>query len=117
MLSTVLPLAKRIVLLNLYISNLARWRSTVHQQFNSELRGLILRLIGLAILLGAIFTDSFIWRRLTFRYVEDQHRRHQLLQFRRLAVIAVVALVLIFDFANELGALATAMVSLPPASP
>lgn len=108
-LSAVLPLAKQIVLLNLYTSNLARWRATVHQQFNTELRGLILRLIGLAILLGAIFTASFIWRRLTFRYVEDQHRRHQLLQFRRLAVIAVVALVLIFDFANELGALATAM--------
>jgi small-conductance mechanosensitive channel len=108
-LSAILPLAKQMVLLNLYCSNLARWRTTVHQQFNAELRGLILRLLGLAILLAAIFTASFIWRRLTFRYVEDQHRRHQLLQFRRLAVIAVVALVLIFDFANELGALATAM--------
>jgi small-conductance mechanosensitive channel len=41
--------------------------------------------------------------------VQDVHRRHQLLQLRRLVVGVIAALVLIFDFANELGTLGTVM--------
>jgi small-conductance mechanosensitive channel len=104
-----LPLAKQMVLLNLYAANLERWRGLVNQQFNTELRNLILRLSGLLILLAVIFTGAVVWRKLTFRYVQDVHRRQQLLQLRRLAVGVVVALVLIFDFANELGTLGTVM--------
>jgi len=50
-----------------------------------------------------------MWRRLTFRYVEEPQRRYQLLQLRRVVVIVVVALVLLFGFASELGSLATIM--------
>jgi small-conductance mechanosensitive channel len=104
-----LPLAKQMVLLNLYAANLERWRGLVNQQFNIELRNLILRLAGLLILLAVIFTGAVVWRKLTFRYVQDVHRRHQLLQLRRLVVGVTAALVLIFDFANELGTLGTVM--------
>ena len=107
--AVMLPLAKQMVLLNLYAANLERWRGLVNQQFNIELRNLILRLSGLLILLAAIFTGAVVWRKLTFRYVQDVHRRHQLLQLRRLTVGVIVALVLIFDFANELGTLGTVM--------
>lgn len=107
--AVLLPLAKQMVLLNLYAANLERWRGLVNQQFNVELRNLILRLAGLLILLAAIFTGAVVWRKLTFRYVQDVHRRHQLLQLRRLVVGVIAALVLIFDFANELGTLGTVM--------
>jgi small-conductance mechanosensitive channel len=107
--AALLPLAKQMVLLNLYAANLERWHGLVNQQFNTELRNLILRLAGLLILLAVIFTGAVVWRRLTFRYVQDVHRRHQLLQLRRLVVGVIVALVMIFDFANELGTLGTVM--------
>ena len=107
--AVLLPLAKQMVLLNLYAANLERWRGLVNQQFNIELRNLILRLSGLLILLAVIFTGAVVWRKLTFRYVQDVHRRHQLLQLRRLVVGVIAGLVLIFDFANELGTLGTVM--------
>lgn len=104
-----MPLSKQLVLLNLYSENLSRWQGAVQDQFNETLRGLIFGLFGLAMLLGAVFAGSHIWGKLTVRYVQDFQRRHQLLQLRRLAVIAIILLVLLFDFANELGALATVM--------
>jgi small-conductance mechanosensitive channel len=107
--AALMPLSKQLVLLNLYSENLSRWSGAVQQQFNETLRGLILGLFGLAMLLGAVFAGSHIWGRLTLRYVQDFQRRHQLLQLRRLTVIAIILLVLLFDFANELGALATVM--------
>jgi small-conductance mechanosensitive channel len=107
--AVLLPLAKQMVLLNLYAANLERWRGLVNQQFNIELRNLILRLSGLLVLLAVIFTGAVVWRKLTFRYVQDVHRRHQLLQLRRLVVGVIAGLVLIFDFANELGTLGTVM--------
>jgi len=59
------------------------------------------------LLLLAIFVAAFFWRTLTFRYVQDLRRRRQLLQLRKLAVASVVSLVLVFDFTDELGTLAT----------
>jgi len=59
------------------------------------------------VLLIAIFVAAFVWRTLTFRYVQDLRRRRQLLQLRKLAVASVVSLVLVFDFTDELGTLAT----------
>lgn len=107
--AAVLPLSKQLVVLHLYSNNLERWRTAMRQQITANLRDLVFRLGGLAALLGAVFFGSLIWRRLTFRYVHDLQHRYQLLQLRRIAVIVIVALVLLFDFANELGALATVM--------
>jgi small-conductance mechanosensitive channel len=104
-----LPLTKQMVVLNLYSENLARWRAAMRQQITADLRDLLIRIGGLAILLGAVFIGALVWRRLAFRYVHDLQRRYQLLQLRRIIVVVIVALVLLFDFANELGALATVM--------
>ena len=104
-----LPLSKQIVVLELYAANLARWRVSVRQQFHDASRVLLVRVGSLATLLLALLLASSVWRRLTFRYVEEPQRRHQLLQLRRVVVIAVVALVLLFGVVNELGSLATIM--------
>lgn len=107
--AALLPLSKQVVLLNLYVQNVTRWREAARRQFNETLRSLILRLFGLALLLAVVFGAAFVWRKLAFRYVQDIQRRHRLLQLRRLTLIVVLFFVLLFDFANELGALATVM--------
>ncbi|MGH8013153.1 MAG: mechanosensitive ion channel family protein [Candidatus Binataceae bacterium] len=105
--NALLPLAKETVMLNMYTGSLERWRAANRQSFNQELRALIIRLGGLALLLVLVFIGALGWRELTFRYVHDLQRRHHLLALRRLTVIVVIGLIIIFDFANEIGALAT----------
>ncbi len=103
----VLPLSKQIVVLDLYSANLARWRDNIGEQFQFALRRLLIRLGGLVLLLIALLTAASLWRRLTFRYIQEPQRRYQLLQLRRVVMILVVALVVLFGFANDLGNLAT----------
>ncbi len=107
--AALLPLSKQVVLLNLCAENLIRWRATAQEQFAETLRRLVLRLFGSALVIALVFAAAFVWRKLAFRYVQDLQRRHQLLQLRRLILVVVLLFVLLFDFANELGALATVM--------
>lgn len=107
--AALLPLSMQKMALNQYVANLKLWRSAVTQRSRTELRNLLLRLGGLLVLLISIVGGASLWRRLTFRYVHDMQRRHQLLQLSRITVVAIIALVLLFGFANELGALATVM--------
>jgi small-conductance mechanosensitive channel len=102
-----LPLSKQELLLNLYVSNLQRWRAFVGERIKEELRALAWRLSALAALLALVAGGAIIWRRLTFRYVQDFQRRHILMQLRRVAVGIVVSLIIVFGFASELGTLGT----------
>ena len=104
-----LPLAKQDVLLNLYVSNLERWRGLVGERIKDELRALVVSLSAFGLLLAIVAGGSIIWRQLTFRYVQDFQRRHILMQLRRVTVGIVVALILIFGFASELGTLGTVL--------
>jgi small-conductance mechanosensitive channel len=104
-----LPLAKQNVLLNLYVSNLQRWRALVGERIKDELRALVVSLSAFGVLLAIIAGGAIIWRRLTFRYVQDFQRRHVLMQLRRFTVAVIVSLILIFGFASELGTLGTVL--------
>ncbi len=107
-LSTVLlPLGKQRVLLGLYKSNLTNWRNSVQTQYSSELRALLLRLVLLALVLAVVIGASELWRRAILRYVQDARRRHQFLLLRRIVVYFLVAIIIAFAFATELGSLAT----------
>ncbi|HZQ68814.1 MAG TPA: mechanosensitive ion channel family protein [Terriglobales bacterium] len=105
--ASVLPLGKQSVLLDLYKRSLGNWRNTVENEYSSELRGLILRLAVLAAVLIIVFAISEVWRRATFRYVQDVRRRYQFLLLRRIVVWFLVALIIAVAFASELGSLAT----------
>jgi small-conductance mechanosensitive channel len=107
--AALLPLSMQTMALTQYGANLKRWRADVMQRSRTELRNLLLRLGGLLLLLLSIVGGAALWRRITFRYVHDMQRRHQLLKLSRIAVVAIIALVLLFGFADELGALATVM--------
>ena len=97
------------MILTLYVSNLQRWRASIERQSNLTLRRLLVRLAVLFGLLAAIFAAAWLWRHFTFRYVQDTRRRYQFLQARRIVLAIVVTFVILFNFANEIGALATVM--------
>jgi small-conductance mechanosensitive channel len=57
-------------------------------------------LAGVILLILAV---SDIWRRFTFRYIQDSRRRHQFLILRRIIVIPLIIVVIVVAFANGLG--------------
>jgi small-conductance mechanosensitive channel len=104
-----IPLRKEKLILTEYVSNLRRWKESFDRQSNLALRRLLVRLGVLFALLTAIFAAAALWRRFTFRYVQDRTRRYQFLQARRIVLGVVVTFVILFNFASEIGALATVM--------
>ena len=104
-----IPLRKEAVILTLYVSNLRRWRAAIDGKSKLALRHLMVRLAILCALLAAIFAAASLWRHFTFRYVQDTRRRYQFLQARRIVLAIVVTFVILFNFANQIGALATVM--------
>jgi hypothetical protein len=105
--AVVLPLAKQSILLDLYSRSLGNWRDSVQALYVSQVKSLALRLIVLAVILGFVFALSSVWRRATFRYVQDVRRRYQFLLLRRIVVWSLIAVIVAVAFASELGTLAT----------
>jgi small-conductance mechanosensitive channel len=105
--ASVVPLAKAGILLNLYKRTIASWRDTVRAQYTAELKGLVLRLAVLAIIIALVLGMSQLWRKATFRYVQDVRRRYQFLLLRRFVVWFLIVMILAVAFASELGSLAT----------
>jgi len=102
-----ISLRKQNILLGLYERSLSNWQADVSTDLKQSLKGLLVRLAGLAIALGAVFIIGEVWRRAIFRYVHDVRRRYQFLLMRKIALWCGVGLVLIFAFVTELGAVAT----------
>jgi small-conductance mechanosensitive channel len=100
-------LGKQGILLNLYKRSLNNWQTEVSSEFKENIKGLLARLAGLGIALGAVLLVGEVWRRAIFRYVHDARRRYQFLLIRKIAIWCGVTLVLIFAFVTELGAVAT----------
>jgi small-conductance mechanosensitive channel len=100
-------LGKQGILLNLYKGSLANWQNEVSSEIKERVRSLLARLFVLAIALGAVFLVGELWRRAIFRYVHDVRRRYQFLLIRRISLWCCMAIVLLFAFVTELGAVAT----------
>ncbi|HEV2113815.1 MAG TPA: mechanosensitive ion channel family protein, partial [Terriglobales bacterium] len=105
--ANVVPLGKQAILLDLYQRNVGAWRSTVQVEYSAALKRLIFRLVMLGIVLGIVLAISELWRRATFRYIQDHRRRLQFLLMRRIVVWAVMAVIIALSFASEIGSLAT----------
>jgi small-conductance mechanosensitive channel len=105
--SMVLPLSKQAVLLDLFKSNLSRWRDAVKTQYQFDLKNLGVRLLVLTLVVGSFFMLGEIWKRATFRYVHDFRRRYQFLLLRRILLWFVIAVTIAFALATEIGSLAT----------
>jgi small-conductance mechanosensitive channel len=104
---SVTDLAKQNILLDLYKNSLTNWRTEVGVEIKERLKSLLLRIFGLLIALGVVLIIGEVWRRTILRYVHDPRRRYQFLLMRRIVLWIAVALVLIFAFVTEIGAVAT----------
>jgi small-conductance mechanosensitive channel len=105
--ATLAPLSKQAILLDLYKRSLSNWQADVAGKFKEKIKSLLVRLVGLAMVLGAVFVIGEIWRKAIFRYVHDSRRRYQFLLIRRIVLWTAAGIVLIFAFVAELGAVAT----------
>jgi small-conductance mechanosensitive channel len=102
-----LPLSQEGVLLDQYRRNLSSWRDNAKSQYFDALKALGVRLAILLVLLAIVFAAAEAWRRGVLRYVQEPRRRYQLLMVRRIVCWALVAAIVGFTFATDLGSLAT----------
>jgi small-conductance mechanosensitive channel len=105
--AAVLPLTKQSILLDLYKRNLMNWEGTVKSRYRSDLRGLLVRLLLLAMALGFVLAAAELWRRAIFRYVHESRRRYQFLLIRKIVMWFSIVMVVAFAFASQLGSVAT----------
>jgi small-conductance mechanosensitive channel len=102
-----LPLSKLSILLGIYKRSLADWQNSVGNQYNSDLRSLLLRLGVLTVILAIVFILSSIWRRAIVHYVHDVRRKYQLLLIRKIVLWVALVVVITFSFASQLTSVAT----------
>ena len=105
--ASLLPLGKQSILLDVYRRTATNWRNAVDNQYQSEWKGLLVRLVGLAVVIGALLGVSQLWRRAIFRYITESRRRYQFLLIRRIVMWCVIAIIVATAFASELGAVTT----------
>ena len=101
------PLSQEIVILDQSRTNFIEWRKSISTESQYDLRGLLTRVVGIALALAAVFILSEVWRRLVFRYIHDPRRRRQFLLMRRFVTGFLVGVVLIMGFVSEFSSLAT----------
>jgi small-conductance mechanosensitive channel len=105
--ASMLPLSKQGVLLDLYKRSLLNWQDAIKAEFRQELRTLLTKLSGLALLIAALFAMGEVWRRAIYRYVQETRRRYQFLLLRRIVLWVGIAILIAFTFASELGSVVT----------
>ena len=105
--TAMLPISQELVTLDDSRANLVSWRTAVDAEYSTVLRHLLLRVLLIALALGALLVVSQVWQRLTVKYVHDLRRRRQLLVVRRLVVGFLGGIVLIFGFVTQFNSLAT----------
>jgi small-conductance mechanosensitive channel len=101
------PLSKEDLLLNQFRHNLGTWRAAVESQFHDAIKTLVVRLSILTVVLALVFVGAELWKRAVLRYIQELRRRQLLLLLRRIALWALVAVIVGFAFASELGSIVT----------
>src|SRR5580658_6993763 len=101
------PLSKEDLLLNQFRHNLGTWRAAVDSQYRDAIKTLGIRLGVLTVVLAIVFVGAELWKRAVLHYIHELRRRQLLLLLRRIAVWALVAVIIGFAFASELGSIVT----------
>jgi small-conductance mechanosensitive channel len=102
-----IPLSKEGVLLNQYRRTVGNWRDAVKDRHRDALKTLGVRSSVLAALLILTFAAAEVWRRAVIHYIHDTRRRYQFLLLRRIALWCLIAVIVGFAFASELGSIVT----------
>ena len=105
--AALVPLSQEVVVLDQSKANLLEWHRSITRQSGRALRALLLHVGTIVIALGLVLVLSEVWRRATFRYIQDVRRRRQFLTIRRFVVGFLMGIVLILGFVSEFSSLAT----------
>ena len=105
--AALVPLSQEVVVLDQSKANLLEWRRSITRQSGYVLRALLLHVGTIVIALGLVLVLSEVWRRATFRYIQDLRRRRQFLTIRRFVVGFLMGIVLVLGFVSEFSSLAT----------
>ena len=107
-LSTALvPLSQQQILIDGAQGDLEELRTTLQAQRNGTARSLFIRsaLIGGGVIV--LLAISALWRRGTFRYIQDLRRRRQLTIVRRVVIGSVMAVIVVLGVISDFGSVAT----------
>jgi small-conductance mechanosensitive channel len=103
----IVPLGEQGVTVDNAHSLLEEWRDSLAARTATVARYLALRLGFLLGSVAVVLIISEVWRRATFRYLQDARRRQQFLALRRVAVGLALTIVIVFGLVSEVGSLAT----------
>ncbi len=102
-----IPLGEQSIVLGSAMQSLESWHDAIARQYEADTRSLLVRAVGTALTLIALLVVSELWRRATFRYINDARRRRQLMLVRRIVIGIVFILIVIGSVVTEFGSLAT----------
>jgi small-conductance mechanosensitive channel len=105
--SVIIPLGEQALTVSSVQSMLEDWSRTLAAQESGVARYLGLRVGFLLGWIAAVLIISEIWRRATFRYLQDSRRRRPFLVLRRVVVGLALTLVVVFSLVSEFGSVAT----------
>ena len=103
----IVGLDKQRVLLAGYTSRLKAWRAAVIAEDQKTWKNLISRLLGAAVVIGALAIIGAVVRTLTRRHMRDTDRRHIVLVIQRVVLWSSFVGVAVFAFASDLSSSAT----------
>jgi len=103
----IVALDKERVLLDAYTFHLKSWRAAVVNENEKVWKELVLRLAGIAVIVGALLVIGAVAHRAIRRHVKDLERRHLLLVTQRIGFWFVIVILLAFSFASDLSSMAT----------
>jgi len=103
----IVALDKQRVWLAAYTSRLKAWHAAVIAEDKKTWGNLISRLLGAALVIGALVITGAIVHRVTRRHMRDTDRRHIFLVIQRVVLWSSIVAVAAFAFASDLTSLAT----------
>jgi len=102
--NVVIPLSQEMMVLDQSRSNFLNWRNSIARESKDALRSVISSAVAILLALGIIWILSEVWRRWTFRYIQDLRRRRQFMLLRRFVmgflILAVLTLGIVSDFSS-----------------
>ncbi len=105
--SVIIPLGEQALTVSSVQSMLEDWSRTLAARESDVASYLGLRVGFLLGWIAAVLIVSEIWRRATFRYLQDSRRRRPFLVLRRVVVGLALTLVVVFSLVSEFGSVAT----------
>jgi small-conductance mechanosensitive channel len=105
--NVVIPLSQEMMVLDQSRSNFLNWRNSIARESKDALRSVISSAVAILLALGIIWILSEVWRRWTFRYIQDLRRRRQFMLLRRFVMGFLIAAVLTLGIVSDFSSLAT----------